>query len=145
MKKYQKIIIGIDGSEEAEKAFEKAVDISLRNDAELVLANIIDLRIYQSITSYGSSTLAQDTEKSAEKLMQIYLDKAKERGLEKVKVRVEFGSPKTMLGQTLPNEEKADLILLGSTNLSDVERFFIGSVANYIINHAPCDTLIVRP
>ena len=38
-----------------------------------------------------------------------------------------------MLGQTLPKEENIDLIVLGATGLSYIERIFIGSVADYII------------
>ncbi|MDR0300390.1 MAG: universal stress protein [Streptococcaceae bacterium] len=141
---YQKIMVGIDGSVESTKAFDKAVATALRNKAELVLVNIIDLRAYQSLASYGSAILAEDTHKGAENLINDFANEAKAAGVEKVKTRVEFGSPKVMLGQTIPNEEQADLIVLGATGLSYVERLFIGSVAQYIINRAPCDTLIVR-
>lgn len=43
---YKKILVGIDGSVEATKAFDKAVATALRNDAELVIANVIDLRAF---------------------------------------------------------------------------------------------------
>ena len=141
---YHKIIVGIDGSVESTKAFDKAVATALRNDAELILVNVIDLRAYQSLASYGSTVLAEDTHKGAENLINDFAEEAKQAGVKKIKTRVEFGSPKVMLGQTLPVEEKADLIILGATGLSYVERLFIGSVAQYIINRAPCDTLIVR-
>ncbi|MGO2960935.1 MAG: universal stress protein, partial [Lactococcus cremoris] len=48
---YKKILVGIDGSVEATKAFDKAVATALRNDAELVIANVIDLRAFQSISA----------------------------------------------------------------------------------------------
>ncbi|MDR2977211.1 MAG: universal stress protein [Streptococcaceae bacterium] len=141
---YHKILVGIDGSVEATKAFDRAVDIALRNKSELVLVNVIDLRAYQSLASYGSAVLAEDTQKGAENLIKDFADEARQAGVENVKPRVEFGSPKVMLGQTIPKEENVDLIVLGATGLSYVERIFIGSVAQYIINRAHCDTLIVR-
>ncbi|MDR0199276.1 MAG: universal stress protein [Streptococcaceae bacterium] len=141
---YKKVIVGIDGSVEATKAFDKAVAIAQINDAELVLVNVIDLRAYQSLSAYGGTVLADDTQKGAEALVKDYADEAKAAGLHNVRTRVDFGSPKTMLGTTIPTEEKADLIVLGATGLSYIERMFIGSVAQYIINRAPCDTLIVR-
>lgn len=141
---YKKIIVGIDGSVEATNAFDKAVSIAKVNDAELVLVNVIDLRAYQSLSAYGGTVLADDTQKGAENLINDYADEAKNAGLHNVRTRIEFGSPKTMLGTTIPVEEKADLIVLGATGLSYIERMFIGSVAQYIINRAPCDTLIVR-
>jgi len=135
--------VGIDGSVEATKAFDKAVTIAKINDAELVLVNVIDLRAFQSILSYDS-IIADDTHRGAENLVNDFADEARQAGLHNVKTRVEFGAPKTVLGQTIPTEEKADLIVLGATGLSYVERIFVGSVAQYIINRAPCDTLIVR-
>lgn len=141
---YKKIVVGIDGSVEATKAFDKAVSIASINDAELILVNVIDLRAYQSLSAYGGSVLADDTQKGAENLIADYEAEARNAGLHNVKKRIEFGSPKTMLGQTIPTEENADLIVLGATGLSYIERVFIGSVAQYIINRAPCDTLIVR-
>ena len=101
---YKKILVGIDGSVEATKAFDKAVATALRNDAELVIANVIDLRAFQSISAYDS-VVADDTHKGAENLINDFADEAKKAGVKKVKTRVEFGSPKVMLGQTLPKEE----------------------------------------
>ena len=141
---YKKIVVGIDGSVEATKAFEKAITIAKTNDAELILVNVIDLRAYQSLSTYGGAVLADDTQKGAENLIDDYANEAKQAGLHNIRKRVEFGSPKTLLGITIPTEEKADLIVLGATGLSYIERVFIGSVAQYIINRAPCDTLIVR-
>lgn len=124
---YKKILVGIDGSVEATKAFDKAVATALRNDAELVIANVIDLRAFQSISAYDS-VVADDTHKGAENLINDFADEAKKAGVKKVKTRVEFGSPKVMLGQTLPKEEEISLIVLGATGLSYIERIFIGSV-----------------
>lgn len=140
---YKKILVGLDGSVESTKAFDKAVATALRNDAELVIANVIDLRAFQSISAYDS-VVADDTHKGAENLINDFATEAKNAGVKTVTTRVEFGSPKVILGQTLPKEENIDLIVLGATGLSYIERIFIGSVADYIIKNAPCDTLVVR-
>ena len=39
---YERILIAIDGSYESELAFEKGVNIALRNNAELLLTHVID-------------------------------------------------------------------------------------------------------
>jgi len=108
---YKKILVGIDGSVEATKAFDKAVATALRNDAELVIANVIDLRAFQSISAYDS-VVADDTHKGAENLINDFADEAKKAGVKKVKTRVEFGSPKVMLGQTLPKKKKLASLFL---------------------------------
>ena len=109
----------------------------------MVIANVIDLRAFQSISAYDS-VVADDTHKGAENLINDFATEAKNAGVKTITTRVEFGSPKVMLGQTLPKEENIDLIVLGATGLSYIERIFIGSVADYIIKNAPCDTLVVR-
>ncbi len=79
---YKKILVGIDGSVEATKAFDKAVATALRNDAELVIANVIDLRAFQSISAYDS-VVADDTHKGAENLINDFADEAKKAGVKK--------------------------------------------------------------
>jgi nucleotide-binding universal stress UspA family protein len=140
---YKTILVGIDGSVESANAFDKAVAVAVRNEAELLLVNVIDLRAFQSISTYDTM-IAEDTKNGAEQLVDDFAEEAKKAGVRKVRTRVEFGSPKVMMATTIPKEEDVDLIMVGATGLSYIERLFIGSVAQYIVTHAKCDTLIVR-
>ena len=45
---YQNILVGVDGSKQADMAFEKAVDTAKTNDAKLYLLSIINGERYQS-------------------------------------------------------------------------------------------------
>lgn len=72
---YKNILIAVDGSHEAEWAFNKAVDVAKRNDAKLTIVNIIDSRTYSSYEVYD----AQFTEKSrgfSEELLKGYQEVA---------------------------------------------------------------------
>ena len=40
--KYENIMVAVDGSHEAELAFEKGVNVSLRNGSKLTIAHVID-------------------------------------------------------------------------------------------------------
>ncbi|OFI47086.1 universal stress protein [Floricoccus penangensis] len=140
---YKKILVGVDGSDEAEKAFTKAVQVAIRNKAELVIVNIIDSRAFQGISGF-ENVIADDTLKSAKEFVDRYEKIAHDAGVENTKTRIEFGSPKVLLSDTVPREEGVDLIMVGSTGLTAIERLLIGSVAEYIIRNAPCDVLVVR-
>ena len=140
---YKKILVGIDGSVESANAFDKAVAVAIRNDAELLLVNVIDLRAFQSISTYDTM-VADDTKRGADQLIADFADEARAAGVTRIKTIVEFGSPKVMMATTIPTEEQVDLVMIGSTGLSYIERLFIGSVAQYIVTHAKCDTLIIR-
>ena len=46
---YERIMIAVDGSYESELAFEKGVNVALRNKAELILTHVIDTRPYKAL------------------------------------------------------------------------------------------------
>lgn len=140
---YKNILIAVDGSHEAEWAFNKAVDVAKRNEAKLTIVNIIDSRTYSSYEVYD----AQFTEKSknfSEDLLRGYKEVATKVGVPTVETRLEFGSPKAIIPKKLASELHADLIMCGTSGLNAVERFIVGSVSEAIVRHAPCDVLVVR-
>ena len=51
---YKNILIAVDGSHEAEWAFNKAVGVAKRNDAKLTIVNVIDSRTYSSYEVYDA-------------------------------------------------------------------------------------------
>lgn len=140
---YKQIIAAVDGSEESEWAFRKAVAIADRNDAALNLINIVDTRSYSSVEAYDRS-IAESAYKSAEELLNKYKAEAVQAGVQNVNVLVDYGSPKTMISIELPEKLSADLIICGATGLNRVERFLMGSVSENIVRSAKCDVLVVR-
>lgn len=108
---YKKILVGIDGSVEATKAFDKAVATALRNDAELVIANVIDLRAFQSISAYDS-VVADDTHKGAENLINDFADEAKKLALKKSKLVLNLVLQKSCLAKLFQKKKKLASLFL---------------------------------
>ena len=140
---YELIMIAVDGSYESELAFEKGVNVALRNKAELILTHVIDTRALQSIATFDTYIYEQ-LEEEAKGVLEGFEKKAHERGIEKVKQVIEFGNPKTLLARDIPDKEKVDLIMVGATGLNTFERLLIGSSSEYIMRHAKVDLLVVR-
>ncbi|WP_019242905.1 MULTISPECIES: universal stress protein [Bacillus] len=140
---YHKLLVAVDGSKEAEWAFKKAVEIAKRNDAELVIAHVIDTRNFATIEAYDR-TMAERSESYAKELLEEYKQHAEEAGVKLVKVEVEYGSPKVKIPKDLAKKHNIDLIVCGATGLNAVERFLIGSVSEHITRYAPCDVMVVR-
>lgn len=143
VQQYKSILVAIDGSEGADRAFLKAVAIAKRNEAELVIAHVVDTRAFQPYESFDS-TITNNARSEAQNTLDECERYANNNGLTNVKTVLEFGSPKVILSKELPKREKTDLIIMGATGLNTVERFFIGSVSENVIRHAVCDVLIVR-
>lgn len=140
---YEKILIAIDGSYESELAFEKGVNIALRNNAELLLTHVIDTRALQSVVTFDTYVY-EKLEQEAKEVLDDYEKQARDKGLTKIKQVIEFGNPKTLLARDIPDKEKADLIMVGATGLNTFERLLIGSSSEYIMRHAKVDLLVVR-
>ncbi|MDE5052317.1 universal stress protein [Niallia taxi] len=140
---YKKIIVAVDGSGQGEKAFEKAVSIAVENDAELILAHVIDTRSFATVAAFELSVASKAGE-FAKELMDKYTGKAERAGLSDVEKAIEFGSPRAVIPRDIAEEYNAGLIICGATGLNTVERFIIGSVSEGIARNAPCDVVIVR-
>lgn len=143
LQQYQKIMVAVDGSNEAELAFQKAVSIAKRNEASLLLLHVIDTRAFQDVNSFDSMLADQATELAKQSLSD-YSENAKNSGVEQVETVIEYGSPKLIVAKQTPQDKDVDLIILGATGLNAVERLFIGSVSEYVTRNASCDVLIVR-
>ncbi|WP_407269003.1 universal stress protein [Radiobacillus sp. PE A8.2] len=140
---YKRIVVAVDGSKASERAFEKAVDIAKRNQAQMVLCHIIDTRTFTTVEAYDRN-LASRSEVYAKELLENYQEKASGAGLTHVVLEIEYGSPKVKIAKDVANKYNADLIICGATGVNAVERFLIGSVSENITRFASCDVLVVR-
>lgn len=140
---YKAILVAVDGSKGAELALYKGIHIAMRNQARLIIAHVIDTRSLHNVITFDAAVY-ESLEKEAELLLEEYRQKALDAGLTDVRIRVEFGNPKTLLAVDIPKETGADLMLLGATGLNAFERLLIGSSSEYILRHASIDLLIVR-
>lgn len=130
--KISKILVAIDGSENARKALQRAVQLGQKLNAEITAMHVIESGLFGL-----TPELAQNV---GEKLLSEAVEEAKAINLAK---RLDFGSPSEKLIET-SKKEGYDLIVVGSRGLSRVKRFFLGSVSDDVSHHAPCSVLIVR-
>ena len=68
LQQYKKIMVAVDGSDEAELAFKKAVNVAIRNNGELLLAHVIDTRSFQTVSSFDGMLAEQATEMAKQTL-----------------------------------------------------------------------------
>ena len=144
---YKHILVAIDGSTESELAFQKAVQVAIRNEATLLLVQVIDPIAFQSFSGSEELMNEQVIVQISEQVkgnMEDYLKTAKELGVKNVRYTIEYGSPKRIIAKDLAEEKKIDLIMIGATGLNALERFFMGSVSSYVIREASCDVLVGR-
>lgn len=141
--KYKNILIAVDGSQAAEKALDKSIQVAKRNDADLILTYVVDTKTFSTIEPYDSK-ISERSEIAAHEMLAKYEAIVKEAGLANMKKIVKLGSPKAVITKEIIPEENIDLIIVGATGLGAIERILMGSVSENVVRHATCDVLVVR-
>ncbi len=142
---YKNILVAIDGSEKAEKAFSEAVTIAKRNQAKLHILYVNEVTgNYFGDFAFVTTNLQEELDEVAENQMKEHRNLAIEKGLTDIETYILYGYPKTLIANFNESKEKIDLIVMGSTGLNAVERVLVGSTTSYVVTHAPCNVLVVK-
>ncbi len=134
------ILVPVDGSEGADKAVEKAVDLAQATGATihfLYVANINQLAI--------NACLSDAILEAVTKAGKVILERAKSMVPADVNcdLHSETGSPAVVI-LDFAEDNDADLIVMGSRGLGVVKGVLLGSVSQYIIEQSQCPVLVVK-
>ena len=143
---YKNVLVGVDGSDQGNLAYEKAIAVAKRNNGRVIVAHVIENRVYEMMgySSLNDNLLDQETENGKELLADCKKN-AESLGFSQVETVLTYGAVKEVMCKDLPEKYDVDLIMVGQSGLNAVERLMVGSVSSYIIRHAPCDVLVVHP
>ncbi|PCS04619.1 hypothetical protein RR45_GL000934 [Lactococcus chungangensis CAU 28 = DSM 22330] len=70
------------------------------------------------------------------------VDKLNTDGVE-IQEKDMFGDPKKAILK-YAKENEIDIIFIGVTGKGMIDKFFIGSTTQYVVNHATCNVMVVR-
>ncbi len=145
-----RILVAIDGSANAQRALETAVDLAAGLKAELRIAHVVFVpTLFWSMGVPGSAIPTDQIEKDAEKVARDLLAKAvkftKEAGFANPKEELvtDLVSPAQGIVQ-LADHDKADVVVIGTRGLGGFRKLLLGSVANSVLHYAGCSVLVVR-
>ncbi|MBS2003697.1 MAG: universal stress protein, partial [Cyanobacteria bacterium SZAS LIN-5] len=81
---------------------------------------------------------------SATKLLEDYANQLEEKiGIGKVNIELREGQPVDAI-LSMANAMEAGLIVMGSRQRGHLKRFFMGSVSQEVVLHAPCPVEVVK-
>jgi len=142
MPEVNKILVAICFSDYCPGTFAYATRLATQLQAELVVANVINIKDVQAIgriESMGYSISAEDYVKGVKEERQAELDKmiaASGFPKEKIKTIFKVGHPfEELLKMT--KEEQVDMVVMGAKGRSNVEHLLVGSVAEKMFRHSP--------
>jgi nucleotide-binding universal stress UspA family protein len=141
---FSSIVIGTDGSETADRALTRALELARLTGARL---HVVSAYAPTPARVTGDAPAAEAAEWSvgADFEVQAVLDRAGTRARSD-DVEIEVHAPKGDPGDAIlkvAKEVDAELIVLGSRGMQGARRV-LGSVPNKVSHRAPCDVLIVQ-
>ncbi len=141
-----RILLATDGSEEAELAALKAVDLAQRTDSELHVAHVgvvpLFLVSYPGTLGYYGKLYEQLEEVSRE-LLRKESWRVKAAGGTVAGAHLKMGEVDLEI-VGLAKKLRVDLIVMGCRGRRGIRRAVGGSVSDAVIRHAPCPVLVVR-
>jgi nucleotide-binding universal stress UspA family protein len=140
--------VALDGSDSARAALDYFSGFPLPSDLAVRLVGVVEpLRYPVDVVSPQLVELMKEYEDERRGQLETVLasSSATLRG------RVRKVSTTTLVGQAAPSilseaaEQPSDLVVVGARGLGPVKRLLLGSVSEYVLRHASCPVLIVRP
>lgn len=143
---FERIVVGLDGSDVSERALEAGADLAERLNVPLHLVRVADLaRVHwgenEAAAEYAELSREMEEEKAA---AATYLDAVaqplRERGLA-VTTEVRSGTAARALADAAT---RRDLLVVASHGRHGLERLLLGSVAEEVARRAKAPVLIAR-
>ncbi len=150
---FKRILVAVDGSEYSERASEISTDMAQKYSAELLVLQVIPRPAYAYMPMFP--TVSPPSQASfdeyydySKKAARTYVDRilARARTLG-VNVRAEIREAVMSAVQGITEyaqNEKVDLIVVGTRGLGGFRKLLIGSVSSGVVAHAHCPVLVVR-
>lgn len=138
MGKRGRVVVGVDGSASSRAALRWAAA-----QAALTGASLEAVIAWHSPTSYGFPILSgEDWAEAATTVLDDALRDVLGEGAAAVERRILNGHPARML---LDASKDADLLVVGSRGHGGFVGVLLGSISEYVVTHASCPVVVVRP
>ncbi len=138
---FSRILVAVDGSESAKKAFEKSIYLAQKCNSKLDVIHVV----LDSTYGGDSATTFELIEELKERGMKL-LEQCKSQAIKNsvlVETLLELGDhAQTIID--IANKNNYDLIIMGSRGMSAFKELLLGSVSFKVMHHARCPVMVVR-
>lgn len=142
----RKVLIAVDGSSNAEYAFDFYCNFVCRKKDVVILFHFMDPVSTSSDPDLAFEELKRYKGHYMEGLERMFAARARKHGLDPETMSFGFSCDPPEPGKAIVayvREHPVDLIVIGCRGLSKLKKAFIGSVSDYVIRHSGLPTLTV--
>lgn len=142
-----KVLVAADGSSHSQDAFELLQRLRLPAGSEIVVLNVLeDFKVFaysSQIRDRVQEQMREGRDSDAQNLI-AEVQNTFDADHFQVRTEVREGHVAEQI-LAMAEEEKVDLIVVGSRGMSALDRFLLGSTSFKVLKHAPCPVLMSRP
>ena len=140
------IVAGVDLSAPSDQALDRAVALAQLHKAKLVIVHAhaddapvpnADNEMLKQLGEVSAAVRAEEGKRLAERVQAI-----RDKGVD-AELTSRTGPPGEVV-TLIAHEKGAELIVVGTHGHTGITRFLLGSVAQAVLRHAPCDVLVCR-
>lgn len=136
------ILVAHDGSAQADKALKRAGDIAVLTKSEIVVLSVVPDLCMMELSDDDCKNMYSIMTKESEKKLAALKEDLSKKGVQ-MEASVLFGNAADIIISTC-SDIKADLVVVGSHGRHGAKKFLLGSVSSKVVEHAPCDVLVVK-
>ena len=139
---FQRILVGVDQSADAQKAFHFAIRRAQQTHAQLLIVSVFEkqtMNVYEALNDDYVRNKREDVEKD----LQQYIATAQAAGVQDVRGIISEGNQGEKIVEDIIPQYQPDLLIIGSLDKKGPQRFF-GSQAAYMAKRDPISVLVIR-
>jgi len=140
---FSNLLVALDGSDASQRALSRAVDETKIWNAKLHAIYVVETGLFSSLPYDNTVEIMYSV---LEKEGKTILERAKKYGAEKgvtIITHMKQGHAGSEV-VALAEQEKSDLIVVGSHGKSNTDRLLLGSVSTFVVTHSKTTTMVVR-
>ena len=142
-----KILLAIDGSQEAGLAAQAAAELSKETGSEVRMTYVLPapaaLIGHHTYSAEVRESVVEQARSEARQFLEGRAEQLRAEGAKVVDTHLRIGEPDKEIIR-LSEEIGATLIVMGSRGLGTVSRALMGSVSDSVVKHAHCPVLMMR-
>ncbi len=133
------ILVALDDAGESKKGMEKAIYIAKLSGAKITGVNVIVVAptLASTVTNYRDYLT-----KKAQEMLDSAKESCEKQGVQFAS-KILDGSPASKISE-FAEEEKVDLVIVGSRGLGGIKGAILGSVANSLVHKSKVSVLVVK-
>lgn len=140
---FSEILVAVDGSKAGEQAFAVAVDEARLHGARLHAMYVVETGLFSSLPADNTvEIMYRALEKEGDLVLAKVRALAAERGIT-LSTHMKHGHAGNEIIM-FAQQQKMDLIIVGSHGKGKADRLLLGSVSNYVVTHGTITSLVVR-